>query len=365
MKRILFVSYTADWSGPTNSLWKLLRYLRPRYDVTVLAPGQGAFSQEVEQAGISYVSVPNLSRTSIGRLYRFIRKGDFHVVYVNTAHGAMRNAVIAAKLAGRPVIWHIREMVGHHPLRNTLFFAFASAMVAVSQACAAQIPRFISRRRIHVVHNGVDFDSPEQDRAASRANLRREFGLPTDSVVVISVANICERKGQIHAVKAMQTLIPAIPGAHLLLIGKLDAAHTAYENALREKIRETGLEGRVQISGFRPDIREFMPGADLFLHTALRDPHPRAVMEAMACALPVVAFAVDGVVETVVHGRTGMLVPPEDGAKLGQAALGILQAPDRGQSLGAAGLEHVRQNFSAESTATRVAAIIEEVIPRG
>ena len=78
--RILFVSYTAGWAGPTNSLLLLLKHLRDRYLVAVLLPGEGPFSETLEAEEIPYFSFRSLTKGSIPAMMRLIRRERFNLV---------------------------------------------------------------------------------------------------------------------------------------------------------------------------------------------------------------------------------------------------------------------------------------------
>jgi glycosyltransferase involved in cell wall biosynthesis len=109
-----------------------------------------------------------------------------------------------------------------------------------------------------------------------------------------------------------------------------------------------------------------LSAADAFIHTANEDPHPRAVIEAMASALPVVAFAVDGVSETVVHGETGFLVPRmESGEALVGPATKLFRDPHLRREMGERGRERVHRLFSADRTAESVADVIMTLLGPG
>jgi glycosyltransferase involved in cell wall biosynthesis len=86
-------------------------------------------------------------------------------------------------------------------------------------------------------------------------------------------------------------------------------------------------------------------------------------MEAMACGLPVVAFSVDGVPETVVDGQTGYLVVPGDAGGLAERLRGLLRDPQAIRTMGGAACRRVREHFTAQSTADKVAGVLEEVLP--
>jgi glycosyltransferase involved in cell wall biosynthesis len=94
----------------------------------------------------------------------------------------------------------------------------------------------------------------------------------------------------------------------------------------------------------------------------LKDPHPRSVIEAMAVGLPVIAFATDGVSETVVHNETGLLVEPQDVQGLSAALMKLLLDRKISVKFGQNGQAYVENHFSAEATARQIAEIIDQTL---
>jgi len=360
--RLLFVSHTAEWTGPTNSLLHLLRYFSSRFEVGVLCPGHGLFSEALQREGIATISLPSLRRRRIPDIYRLVTSGGYDLVYGNNAGSACRNAMIAAKLARVPFACHVRGMGGRRKWRTLGFLRLADAVIAVSEACARAISPYSGRRRLFVVHNGVDLAVFATDRHTRDAD-RLALGLEADTTLVVSVSHLCPRKGQGYAVEAMARIVRQVPSAHLLLVGALDR-NPRYVDEVRHGILKLNVEAHVSILGFRNDVPQLLRAADVFLHTAVSDPHPRAVIEAMGVGLPVVAFGVDGVKETVTPGTTGYLIPPGNVNELAGAVAKLLQDAQLRKQLGTEGRGRAADSFSADATAERVGEIIELTLRR-
>lgn len=363
MARILFISHTAEWTGPTHSLLLLLRHLAARFEPTVLLPGRGPFSEQLNEAGIRAVSLPNLGRRQLPVIRRVIARGGFDLVYGNNTSRGCRNALISAKLAGVPFVCHVRGMGKRAEWRKLGFLRFADAVIAVSEACARSISPYSGRQRLHVVYNGVDIPALADAEANARDAARRAAGLGPGVRLVVNVSHVCPRKGQKQAVEAMAHVVREVPSAHLLLVGALDR-DPDYVDDVKERIRELGLEERVLLLGFRREIRELLGASEVFLHTAIEDPHPRAVIDAMAAGVPVVAFAVDGVKETVTPGTTGYLIPVGDVDELAGAVTKLLVDGRLRQELGSEGRRQAEERFSAAATAERIGEIIQLTLNR-
>jgi glycosyltransferase involved in cell wall biosynthesis len=359
--RILFVAHTAEIGGPTHSLMMLLQHLRDRYQVAVLLPERGPLRDWLVDAGIAVFMIPGLRVETVFRIYRLIRREQFDLVYGNNPNNSARNSLLAAKLAGKPFIWHFRGMKWHWGWYSGVFLRWADKIVAVSHACAQSLARFYPVDEIEVVYNGVEVSAFCENGAAAGAYLREQVGLPPEAQVLIGVSHLLPRKGLEQAIATMTELAKRAPNVHLVIAGSCDR-DPSYAESIRRMIDRTGLEGRIHLLGLRTDIPLLLQGADVFLHTARRDPHPRAVIEAMAAGLPVVSFAVDGVAETVVDGETGYLIPPGDTTGMANAVLSFLHNPERRRDFGRRGRERVREHFTAAGTAARVGRIIDSLL---
>ena len=357
--RVLFVSYTSEWTGPSNSLMLLARSLREQFDCTVVLPAGGDFQRILARHGISTVTLPALTKQHLLSFIKLIRDGRFDLVYANTPDGSSRLAFVAARAAGARYICHVRAMGWDSGWVRLGHLRFADAVVAVSRAAGDSVARFVAPSRLHVVYNGIDAGKAvEADKAGDLLDLT---GWTTDSLVFIGLANLCERKGQWHAVAAMDLLRGRVPEARLALVGRLDR-EPKYASDLQDEVRRRALMERVCLLGFREDGAALLRQADVLVHTALADPHPRAVLEAMAAGIPVVAFAVDGVAETVLHGETGLLVPPGDEPALAEALEQLARNRDLRAKLGQAGSKRALNVFSNQATVNGVRRVMEKVI---
>ncbi len=360
--KVLFVTHTTQWIGPNVSLLHLIRHLPPRFEAEVVYPGSGSLVAHLAELGTRGHSMRSLTKQSIPRLWLLMRRRGVDLVYGNSASGVSKNALIAAKAARIPFVYHLREMAGAAGWRKTAFLKYADALIAVSMATANSYRPYCRRAPV-VVHNGLEMANFVADRCAARRRLAGLAEIPVTELghVLVHVGNLYRRKGQLDAVRAFESLAAKYPGSVLILFGRTDrdAAYTARVRQISERL---GLAPRVVLVGMREDLPLLLPGADLYLHTAVRDPHPRSVIEAMASQLPAVAYATDGVSETVVDGETGFLVEVGDVAALARAASRLLRDIELRRRFGAQARRIVSDRFTAERTAEGVCAVLDEVL---
>jgi glycosyltransferase involved in cell wall biosynthesis len=202
------------------------------------------------------------------------------------------------------------------------------------------------RRRITVVPCGVDLARFTPDGPAEAARAPR----------LVAACRLVERKGIGDAVAALAE----IPGAELHVAGGPDeAALDADPEArrLRALAREHGVADRLVLRGRvgRDEMPALLRSADLVLCVPWYEPFGIVPLEAMASGVPVVASAVGGQTDSVVHGVTGVHVPPRDPRALAAAVGALLADPERRAELGAAGARRaaLRYGFSRIAASTR------------
>jgi glycosyltransferase involved in cell wall biosynthesis len=117
---------------------------------------------------------------------------------------------------------------------------------------------------------------------------------------------------------------------------------------LEAEIAVLGLSGAVQLLGTRPDVVDLLADSDIFALSSRSECLPMSVIEAMAAGLPVVASAVGGVPELVEHGRTGILVPPDDPALLADAIARLVADGGLRRRMGEAGRARAEALFDVD-----------------
>ena len=134
--------------------------------------------------------------------------------------------------------------------------------------------------------------------------------------------------------------------------------------ALRTQAAALGLEGRVHFLGWqsRAELLKWYDRSSLFLFPSRHEGMPNAVLEAMACGLPVVATRIAGNEELVLDGETGCLVQSEDADGLKTALQGLLTDPSRREQMGRASRRRVQEEYSWDNTARQYEDMLEKAI---
>lgn len=288
------------------------------------------------------------------RLSRLLRRLAPDVLHAHDAH-AVAIAALARRLAGpraapplvasRRVDFHVRgNAFSGWKYRQVQRFVCASAAIR-DMLVADGVPR----ERTTVVHEGIDIERIEQ---APPLDLHRAFDLPPGCPIAGNVAALVPHKGQRHLVDAAAALVREVPDARVLIVGAGELA-----GALDRQIRGLRLDGRVILTGFRPDVPSVLKGLDLFVMSSVTEGLGTSVLDAMAAGLAVVGTRAGGIPESVVAGETGLLAPPGDAAALARAMADLLGDRARRRAYGEAGRRRARAVFSAERMVEETAAV--------
>lgn len=220
----------------------------------------------------------------------------------------------------------------------------ADAFVAISGPIGAELREAgVPEARILAVPNGVDVERFRPAAAEERAALRRSLGLPEGPLVVYT-GRLAPEKGVDVLAAAWPRVLARLPSARLWMLG--DGAE---RGRLADAARQAGVAGTIALPGPVADVSPFVRAADAAVLPSRTEGMPVALLEAMACAVPVVATAVGGSAEVLRDGVTGRLVPPERPDALADALVEALEEPAahararaaRAEVVARYGLDHV------------------------
>ena len=197
--------------------------------------------------------------------------------------------------------------------------------------------------RVGLIYNGIDLS--EFERATSSFSHSDRARSKRPGLVLISVANLIPYKGHADLIEALSTIAPKLPPDwQLLCVG----GDYGLGGKLREQVSELKLSERIQFLGERRDVGALLRSADIGLLCSHQEGFANAVLEGMAAGLPMIVTDVGGNSEAVVHGKTGLVVPPGDPYAIGQAILELASDAPKRSAMGNAGLERVKRHFTIE-----------------
>jgi glycosyltransferase involved in cell wall biosynthesis len=192
--------------------------------------------------------------------------------------------------------------------------------------------------------NGVDLQRFGGAGAQQRLHARTRFKLPSEGQVVACVGRVSRDKGLTELPDVWARISTEAPDAWLLLVGALELSDPTEEEAW-ERLR--GMQ-RVRYAGHVPDVEQAYWASDILMFMTRREGLGMVALEAGSCGVPTVGFAATGVVDAVIDGHTGVLVPPGEAGALTEEVIALLQDSEKSEQLGSAAAVRVAQEFAQE-----------------
>ncbi|MDQ6909405.1 MAG: glycosyltransferase family 4 protein [Actinomycetota bacterium] len=376
--RVVFLDHCAQLSGGELALLRLLPALG-EVDAHVILAEDGPLEIALAQAGVSVEVLPmdeatrGMGRhrvrpgtlpaaTLVGsgaytaRLALRLRRFQPDLVHTNSLKAALYGAA-AARLAGVPVVWHLRDRISADYL--------PPAACRLVRGAARLLPAGIianSRSTLETLGRagakGVVVSSPVN---FERLAAVRSTGASTGGVRAGMVGRLAPWKGQHVFLQAFARAFP-YGDERAAIVGSALFGEEAYEQSLRENVHSLGLDGRVEFKGFKSDVSAELAQLDVLVHAStIPEPFGQVVVEGMAAGLPVVAADAGGPAEVVEHNVNGMLYAPGDVDALAKRLRELAADPETRRRLGNAGRVRAA-DFSPERVAAQVMTVYRGVL---
>jgi glycosyltransferase involved in cell wall biosynthesis len=344
-----------------------------RYSTTIFAAEGGSLSDRAEEAGLRTVTLRHMSigrgiyPRADGAAYRelvsHLEAGKFDLVHTHSAKaGALGR--LAARRVGVPTVVHSFHGFPFHEFQSRLV---RQGLLAIERRLAGITDYFLtdgtfvaaeavrlgiaSPERIRAIASPIDDGIPLVSEV-TRQHARRLLNIPDGAKIVGTAARLESQKAPLDMVEA----IAGLKRSDVYMVWLGDGPLRGEVERLAER---RGVRGRFLLLGDRSDVAQLLPAFDVFAMSSLYEGLPCAVVEAMACGIPVVATAVNSVPEVVVPGRTGILARAGDPGSLARALAYILDHPAEASRMVHAARLHIGDRFSVEALGKDLTAAYE------
>ncbi len=287
-------------------------HLAPEVEVRfVCLRSLDVLGEEARRSGLPVDLLPvfptkRISPLGIWRLSRWLIREGIELIHSQTYHAHIYG-VLAAKLAGIPSIVHQQKTIGSLGVRKNFFlglcFRQASAVLALSHKTSDEIRKGynIYPDRLHVVPNAIDVEIFRP--AADQVSLRTSLGLPVNVPLAGTVASLHPVKNHAAIIKAL-ALMPSEKRPHFVFIG--DGA------AGRELEQMATVSGvRVSFLGRQRPVLQWLQALDFFVLASHWEGQPLALLQALACGLPVLTSRIEGNMAVLGETHPGLFDPSD------------------------------------------------------
>jgi len=328
---------------------------------------------EGREGDLEVVYVPSLVRhihprsdaRAAADLYRLFKRTRPDIVHTHSSKAGVLGR-IAARAANVPVVVHTLHSLVYHDYQRpavNLSYRMIKKTLTPLTSHYASVSDNIRERAIAARIGSADRHSTIRSgfltddfiaQLVPRAEAAARFGLPTDRVIIGSVARLFPLKGHTEILAAARRVVARQPDALFVFVGGGPLL-----GELERIVDDAGLKDHVHFVGrIHPEeIPLAFSAFDILVHASLREGLARVIPQAVLAGLPVVCYDLDGSAEVVTDGVNGYLVAPRDTAALADR-LGLLVADQSLRDrLGGQGRDLIRTEFSVDEMVRRLDAL--------
>jgi glycosyltransferase involved in cell wall biosynthesis len=238
------------------------------------------------------------------------------------------------------------------------------AVVAISEAIAREATGVgFAAEKVHRIPHGIDMSEYAPANAQAKAALRRDLGLPLDSLLVTYTGRLIEGKGLETLFAAVRSLA-AMKSWHLVLVGSGSGQVISIEKTLRDDAERDDLRGRVTFTGRVENVPAYLQASDVFVFPTLDEALGMSAVEAQACGLPAVASRTGGVPDIVEDGVTGTLVTPGEVEPLAAGLRSLLEDDALRARFATAARARTKERFAFDLMVERYASLFRSLASR-
>lgn len=372
-KGILFLTdIFGGMGGSERNISQLIAGVdKSRFELYVACLTSVKLPENIKKTGLSIIELNEVGIYTIGgfKNLAFLRRliHEKKISLIVTYHESSDFYGLAlSRLCRIPVISSRRDMSfktrRRHGLAYRVLGRYFDSVIAVSEAVKKEVVRrhWFPEKRIATIYNAINVKDYAKTNDVHALKDKLEID-PMHPIVGV-VANMRKIKGHHYFVHAASIIHKRNPDVEFLVVG-YDARKPGFSIAELKQYGETmGIVNNLHFIGGRKDTADLISLFDVAVLASLSEGFSNVILEYMASSKPVVATEVGGNPEIVVHGETGLLVPPADGDALARAILSILEDKEVALRFGRAGRKRIEEKFSLDVMLRNYEGLFEQVI---
>jgi glycosyltransferase involved in cell wall biosynthesis len=224
----------------------------------------------------------------------------------------------------------------------------ANYFVAITTGIAEELKsEGVDPSSIALISNGIDTDRFSPITAFEKQSLSRTLVIPRKGIIITYAGRLVSYKGLPLLLRVAEVIQSEFDHVGFVLIGSGGFDMHNCEDELKKFVKAKGLEESIYFAGEVDNVHEYLQASDIFVLPSEEDAFPLALVEAMACGLPVISTPVGGIKEIITDRQNGLLVQARDFQQLYQVISGLIRDPTLSASLGTAAVQTVQERYSA------------------
>jgi D-inositol-3-phosphate glycosyltransferase len=368
-KRIAIVCFSRSLGGLELTVLRLARAMIARgISVTVIVPQNSELERRARDVDLHSITItPRWKYGDLGaaiRLARVLKKSRIDLVLLVQSQD-IHLAALASLFSVPSKLVFYQQMQSRFNKRgfvHTWMYSKLLLWITLTQAMKKDVLECtrVPGEKVRVMPLGIDvhrFDPLEHKQAGAR----KYFDLPAKSCIVGVLGRLDKLKGQHVLLQAVPDILKRHPRTFFVIAGDETAGASGYKEYLRELCRTLNIERSVKFLPFTEDAPRLMAALDVFVLPSFSETYGLVVLEAMSMQKPVIATAAGGVPELVRHGKTGLLIKPNDVVAMTRALQRILGNARLRKSLGRRARADVLKKFDFDACVDAVLGLLAAI----
>lgn len=374
MKKILLYTDTPQIGGAELQIFLLAKFLnREKFTPIITCSNYrqlDQWSNKFEKEGIKVIRIKSRHKhdpTQYIQIKKILKEENIDIIHAHVWNPAScRYVFLAASRTKTPIITtehdpfkisFIKDLFKKHSLKQI------SKIITVSENNKKILTELYpdQSEKIEVIHNGIDSTWWKSQllryRPEDRKKIKEElFHAKENTFIIISVAELHERKGQEFIIKAIPAVIKKYPNVKLVLVGE-----GPNKDNLKKLVKELEMERHVTFTSKQKEIPKLLKSSNIFILASKREAFGLVNAEAMICGLPIIACKVGGIPEIVKDSETGILIEPQNPEEISKALLILIENPETRKTLGEKGRARVLEKFDAKIMAEKYEKVYSSI----
>lgn len=346
---ILFLTTHLNTGGITSYLLSLTRGLSQRNHNVIVASAGGNCESLLSSCGGKHFNLGFRTKSeadlriylNLGRLKQLIHHENIDVIHAHTRVTQVMGYFLSAQTR-KPLITTCHGFFKPRFFRR-IFPCWGNAVIAISQPVRKHLIQdfHVEAQKVHTIANGVDCTQFVVATEAQKQQRRQQWNIKAKIVLGI-IARLSDVKGIDVLLHSLPRVIQKYPDLLLMIVGE-----GPEHDMLVALVDQLNLRTHVRFEKIINQTAELLPVFDVFVMPSRQEGLGLSVMEAQACALPVVASRVGGLVDLIEDAKTGFLVAPEYPLALADKIIEVLDNPAKAKQVGLTAREYMMEHFSS------------------
>jgi L-malate glycosyltransferase len=365
LKHIVYILPYLNQGGTERQALSLIREFQDRYRVTLLAPTGKGLPPFLEQQ-IDYCEFTAWERNFFRGLRELIagikaaqKRQSIDLIHIHGAHELMIPVrLLFPKL---PIVFTVH---GYHgasadvSYRLACLFAnlWATRVISVCQTESDILVKFgMKPAKLQMIYNGVPTPTLDRSKVASLAS---QFDLdPSTQTIIGTAARLSEAKGLTYLLQAFARVAQGKPNLRLAIAGVGEL-----EQQLKQQAQDLGIATQTIFAGYVNDLPELMSLFNFFVLPSLQEACSLACAEAMAQQKAAIGTTIGGIVEQIVDGKTGFLIPPKDVDTLAEKMQYLIDRPKLVDEFAHNGRQRYEEYFALDRMLTQTESLYSKLL---